>query len=389
MYSNIINPVTNQKVSIFSEKGLKLLKSYIKNINTNGGEDICKVNRRTGRCSKKGTQSPELCMVNDNNRCVKRRQQQPRRRQQQPRRRQQPIQARNRNVCKKFRKTKAPRCERQPNCRWVRGSGCQSINEEGSVADFVHSMVENQARPQPQPQPQPQARPQPQPQALVGNQAPIVLNLKLTSNADPTGALHKQEDLIDKFNEVCPNYDTIYHEFNDFSDIERILSRLSNRKIAQLIILTHGSPNSIVTGRNEYMVATPVSNDHFKRFIELLKPMLLPRANIMLTACLTGKNMLFDHLETQRLRSLFIKNMEIDNFANKLAKELTGHEIYCTPKTQVANELELVPIGKRNETEICNENNERPVNWGYLSRYQIMFIYYHDDTNKSEIKFNI
>ena len=30
---------------------------------------------------------------------------------------------------------------------------------------------------------------------------------------------------------------------------------------------------------------------------KLIKPMMLPRANIMLTACLTGKNTLFDHLE--------------------------------------------------------------------------------------------
>ena len=115
------------------------------------------------------------------------------------------------------------------------------------------------------------------------------MNLKLTRNADPTGALHKQEDLLEQFREVCPNYETVYHTFNDFSDIERILTNLSNRKIAQLIILTHGSPNSIMTGKNEQMIATPVKNAHFKRFVEILKNMLLPNASILLTACLTGK----------------------------------------------------------------------------------------------------
>ena len=43
--------------------------------------------------------------------------------------------------------------------------------------------------------------------------------------------LHKQEDLLEQFREVCPNYETVYHTFNDFSDIERILTNLSNRKI--------------------------------------------------------------------------------------------------------------------------------------------------------------
>ena len=327
--NTLIHPITKKVISLDSKEGIQLINNYITIIKKKGG-NICSINRNTNRCSKKGTTTPELCTLNSNNRCVKIRRQ-IRQRVRQSRQRQQPR--RPTNVCKRYRKTKQPRCEDHLNCIWVKRQGCKERAN------------------------------QPELQTLVGNQSPIVLNLKLTRNADPTGALHKQEDLLEQFKEVCPNYETIYHTFNDFSDIERILTNLSNRKIAQLIILTHGSPNSIMTGKNEEMIATPVKNRNFKKFVEILKSMLLPRASVLLTACLTGKNELFDHLEDKSNRSLLIKNMEINNFANVLAKDLKGHEIFCTPKVQVANELQLIPIGKRNETKICSQENERPVNW--------------------------
>ena len=193
--NTLIHPITNKAISLYSKEGIQLINNYINILKKKGG-NVCSINRNTNRCSKKGTVTPELCTLNTNNRCVKIRAQPGRQsRRRQPRRRQ-PV-----NTCKRFKKTKQPRCEDHSNCIWVTREGCKERTNR------------------------------PELQTLVGNQSPIVLNLKLTRTADPTGALHKQEDLLQQFNEVCPNYETVYHTFNDFSDIKRILTNLSNRKI--------------------------------------------------------------------------------------------------------------------------------------------------------------
>ena len=49
-YNKIINPLTNEKLSIFSTEGKNLLKQYIKQYNKVGGNHICNICREGDYC---------------------------------------------------------------------------------------------------------------------------------------------------------------------------------------------------------------------------------------------------------------------------------------------------------------------------------------------------
>ena len=119
---------------------------------------------------KKGTTTPELCTLNSNNRCIKNRRQN----------RQEVRQSEQGNnhddqlmFVNDVEKQNNLDVKNHLNCIWVKRRVVRTKTNQPELQTLVKSII-------------------------------IVVNLKLTRNADPTGALHKQEDLLEQFKEVCP-----------------------------------------------------------------------------------------------------------------------------------------------------------------------------------------
>ena len=71
IFNEINDPLSKNNYSIFSNKGKKLLRKYIKQYKE-GGDEGCAIDPATNRCSKKGMFLSRNCELNNNKtRCIK------------------------------------------------------------------------------------------------------------------------------------------------------------------------------------------------------------------------------------------------------------------------------------------------------------------------------
>ena len=186
----------------------------------------------------------------------------------------------------------------------------------------------------------------------------IILNMKLRSEHDPHGVLRKQTDLLRVLHRGCPDHEIHYHEFGSLDEFNKILKKYPN-KVAYLIILTHGSPTTIQTGRYSY------NSDAFSW------PMagaLTPFASIVLTACLTGQiedSQLYQHNQVYTLPP-----GDHNNFAASLALK-TNRKVWATPNSQTVGELTV----EASNTEHGTACEPGRIEYTFRSEKQAMFLF--------------
>ena len=231
---------------------------------------------------------------------------------------------------------------------------------------------------------------------------PIILNLRLHENYDPGRALKDQTQVLDLFKQNCQDYNVLsIKRFSSYAEIISILQRYTKKIIAHFILLTHGSPDSITLGSDPLRISPnevfvnyngieqiQPENPRFREFTVTLNNILLPKASILLAACLTGKNETWENMGNLQGHIVTLTNCIYKNFANRLSNFLPNHPIYCTPDYQVAGELNIFaenPDG----VSLCSINNDNPLYYSYVSSNQLMYKYIRKDNdsgNAEEIK---
>jgi hypothetical protein len=203
---------------------------------------------------------------------------------------------------------------------------------------------------------------------------PIILNLRLHENFDHNGALKDQTQVLDIMKRNCQNYNVLpIRRFSSYDEIMRILNRYTKKIIAHFILLTHGSPTSIAVG-SEGLKINPdqvfvnyngveqiqQENERFDKFSTQLNNILLPESSILLAACLTGKNDVWDGMNGASGHIVTLTNCIYNNFANRLSNFLPNHPVFCTPDYQVAGELNVFAENPSNKA-LCDINNSNPL----------------------------
>jgi hypothetical protein len=209
---------------------------------------------------------------------------------------------------------------------------------------------------------------------------PGILYIRLDPAHDPLKALVRQDDLLAKIQSVCKHYVTSEFVISSFEQLMRDLNTLNYKSIAHVIFLTHGSPHGLQVGANEMLQDEGAS---FDMFVNQLKRLLMPRASVLLTACLVGK---YDGVHEDTPNALFSVSNDstADCFANNLATRLGHeHEVYATSKVQIAGELVMMTRQEYKEEEACSVDNYKPYSFGYISEQQSMQVFATDKTRST------
>ena len=124
-FNYIVNPETGRKVSIYGKTGQRVLNNYMHSGGAmRSGSRIPADQYQVGGAMRSGSRIPAAqYQVGGAMRSGSR------------------IPAAQYQVgggtCKKFRKTKDPKCDEQPGCHWEVGKGCQDDDEEGHYDDSL------------------------------------------------------------------------------------------------------------------------------------------------------------------------------------------------------------------------------------------------------------
>lgn len=203
-----------------------------------------------------------------------------------------------------------------------------------------------------------------------------IVYLRLHPDADATGALHTQSDLLGELLSVCTGYRVVSHVFRSFYDILTSLLAITDQSVAHVVILSHGTKTSIQVGVDAEL---SVHTTQFELIVDQLRRIMLPRASICLTACNVGSFNGAD-LYSNPSHLIELANYPAQNFGNVLAQSIgTDHAVYCTSGTQTAGELGLIALNPSSES-VCASTNSNPFYFGYISATQTMFRFIHTDT---------
>ena len=198
---------------------------------------------------------------------------------------------------------------------------------------------------------------------------PVILFL----NLDPKFreiAFTSHTTLPDIINRECRGMFNIKNvNFGYDKDIIKILEAERDDSIAHLVITTHGSVTSLVTGNRRTSGNESISDNinistpRFNQFSDILRRKLTRTASILFTACLLGNVAGREEPDITPLEKIKFTNCDYENFASKLSMQLPNIEIFCTPHEQVANEINLEKI------------NCVPLKLRYSSNRQSMYFY--------------
>ncbi len=151
-------------------------------------------------------------------------------------------------------------------------------------------------------------------------------------------------------------------------DILQLLEVERDDSIAHLVITTHGSVTSLVTGNIPYIInpetlEIKIGTPRFNQFSDILRRKLTRTASILFTACLLGNVPGRVEPDNTPFEKIKFTNCDYENFASKLSMQLPNIEIFCTPHVQIANEINLEKL------------NCEPLRLRYSSSIQSMYFY--------------
>jgi hypothetical protein len=203
----------------------------------------------------------------------------------------------------------------------------------------------------------------------------IILYLRLNNQHDPTGALHRQDDLLGQLTTACEGYTLMEIVVNNYDQMMRELRAIHRVSVTSVIVLTHGDVHSIQVGAH---ASLHDDTPQFTDFARELSRVMMPNASVILTACLVG-----NYHGADRNTQYSLVSVENDPtascFANSLAANISiNSPVYATTRVQVADELELFARNEANEPTACDVNNDRPMSYGVLSSRQTMQVFTYD-----------
>ena len=186
--------------------------------------------------------------------------------------------------------------------------------------------------------------------------------LKLCEKGDVNNALGWMPDIHTTISDICPDKYTIEEKtFCCKEELEFNLDDYQLNSLYHLIIITHGSPKSIMVGENESMAYKDAS---FYKLADKLQDKLAHNASILFASCSVGRIEDMGDL-TKKNQVIEHTNTTYDNFANKLSEKLQGIHIYATPNTQVQHELSVSQL-KCDDFVIGYTSNKQPM-YKYLT----------------------
>ena len=189
-------------------------------------------------------------------------------------------------------------------------------------------------------------------------------------------------DLPHSSRTYCKNFTTYEENFGFDRNIIDILESHGDNTIAHLVIVTHGNIYRLYIGKDSKEQNIIQNTELFNRFAEILNRKLLPKASILITACLTGK-IHHEKINTPDILEYHI-NCKYGNWSNNLSNLLPYHRIFCTPDEQIQNEL-ILHSEISEDDELCNITNKSdPVSFIYYSTRQITYAYVYKPDIASE-----
>lgn len=238
---------------------------------------------------------------------------------------------------------------------------------------------------------------------IISNEKPIILFLRFTEPLRELKmkAIFSMTNTIKLFKDNCKSFEVLEITFNSDTQFFNILEDLKKKeiKIGHLIISTHGSPTSMVTGpeENETNSIDINNRDKFNNFVKYLQLLLMENGSILLTTCLNGKikdktdidtalniyimetvkadNLLKSYKPKNNL--IEIKNCKHQNFANTLSLALISKNIsvFSTDGTQCAGEFNMKFLN-------CSNNKSGINDLKYYSEEQNLYKYVNDGTHE-------
>jgi hypothetical protein len=250
-YKKILNHKTGKIISIFSATGRKLLEKYIQ---YGGHEGPCALNSKGSRCKKSNDWDNINCEISEKGRC---------------------------------RKKKTVKVVHNPEMGEAKAVQVVHNPEMDGKAKVAADDVR------------------------IPSQKDVILVLQ--SPYDPNNAFDDgDEGLFLIFREIR-DYDLVHNKVSNMSDIYESLENLGDRRIAHLVIMSHGLKDRLSLSKND---SIKTNSTHIELLADLLRARLLPEASILLHSCLVGEG-----------------GPGANNFANAFSKLLPGHVIFGAEKS--------------------------------------------------------
>ena len=161
---------------------------------------------------------------------------------------------------------------------------------------------------------------------------PKILVLRLTPDADHNNIL-TETSVPDTMTRLCHLEDPFDIEeilFDSAINLTASISSCLDNTLATIIIITHGSPDAITVGVNQFL------DKHDLHNLNIL-PKLMEGAKVLMMSCETGFVVPDDMAQGVSARgspNVTFHNTDIDNFANSLAKTIPGHHVLATGQAQ-------------------------------------------------------
>ena len=137
--------------------------------------------------------------------------------------------------------------------------------------------------------------------------------LVLQSPYDPNNAFDDGDEALFMIFREIKDYELVHNKVSNIHDIFESLEELGNRKIAHLVIMSHGLRDRLSLSKND-SIRTGTTN--IGLLADVLRERLIPGASILLHSCLVGEG-----------------GPGADNFGNALSQLLPEHVIFGAEKS--------------------------------------------------------
>lgn len=275
-YKKILNPKTGKMISIFSATGRKLLEKYIQ---YGGHEGPCALNSNGSRCKKSNDWDNINCEISEKGSC---------------------------------RKKKTVKVVHNPEMGEAKE--VQVVNNPEMIGEAKVTVDDFRIRTQSQGVHNPEeGEAKVSADVIIRTPSQKDVILVLQSPYDPNNAFDDgDEGLFLIFREIR-DYVLVHNKISNMSDIYESLENLGDRRIAHLVIMSHGLKDRLSLSKND---SIKTNSTHIESLADLLRERLLPEASILLHSCLVGEG-----------------GPGANNFANAFSKLLPGHVIFGAEKS--------------------------------------------------------